>query len=230
MASGTYLFVMNSGPNPGKTYELSQDEITIGRDIANNIVVNDAEVSRRHARLRLQAGNYILEDLGSTNGSFVNGQRLMGPHALRPGEQIMFGDHVSFSFEARQFDPNTTLISNQSYHRETSASLRKKLSLRPRQQPRRLTTSRYTAGRYRSARSNLTPLHPTCHTWRIMRRNRGDRGPGSTPVQAAWSCCCACAWWGYLPLIHWTFTVPVHSVKSRRRWGLCALRNHPSAI
>ena len=119
MASGTYLFVMNSGPKPGKTYELSQDEITIGRDIANNIVVNDAEVSRRHARLRLQAGNYILEDLGSTNGSFVNGQRLMGPHALRPGEQIMFGDHVSFSFEARQFDPNATLISNQSYPRET---------------------------------------------------------------------------------------------------------------
>jgi predicted component of type VI protein secretion system len=119
MASGTYQFVMNTGPNPGKIYELTQDEITIGRDIANNIVVNDAEVSRRHARLRMQAGNYILEDLGSTNGSFVNGQRLMGPHALRPGEEIMFGDHVTFSFEVRQFDPNATLISSQSYPRET---------------------------------------------------------------------------------------------------------------
>ena len=119
MASGTYQFVMNTGPNPGKIYELTQDEITIGRDIANNIVANDAEVSRRHARLRMQAGNYILEDLGSTNGSFVNGQRLMGPHALRPGEQIMFGDHVSFTFEARQFDPNATLISSQNYPRET---------------------------------------------------------------------------------------------------------------
>ena len=119
MASGTFQFVMRTGPNPGKTYELSQDEITLGRDIANNIVVNDPEVSRRHARLRLQAGNYILEDLGSTNGSFVNGQRLMGPHALRPGEQIMFGDHVAFSFEAMQFDPNATLVSGPQYPRET---------------------------------------------------------------------------------------------------------------
>jgi pSer/pThr/pTyr-binding forkhead associated (FHA) protein len=119
MASGIYQFVMRTGPNPGKSYELTQDEITIGRDIANNIVVNDPEVSRRHARLRLQAGNYILEDLGSTNGSFVNGQRLMGPHALRPGEQVMFGDHVSFSYESLQFDPNATLISSQQYPKET---------------------------------------------------------------------------------------------------------------
>lgn len=119
MAPGTYQFVMNSGPNPGKIYELSQDEITIGRDIANNIVVNDPEVSRRHARLRMQGGNYILEDLGSTNGSFVNGQRLMGPHALRAGEQIMFGDRVTFTFEVQLFDPNATLVSSQAYPRET---------------------------------------------------------------------------------------------------------------
>jgi predicted component of type VI protein secretion system len=119
MASGTYQLVMRTGPNPGKTYELSQDEISVGRDIANNIVVNDPEVSRRHARFRLQAGNYILEDLGSTNGTFVNGQRLMGPHGMRPGEQIMFGDHVAFAYEAMQFDPNATVVSSSQYPQET---------------------------------------------------------------------------------------------------------------
>ncbi len=111
MASQTFQLVMRTGPNPGKVYELSQDEITIGRDIANNIVVNDPEVSRRHTRLRSQAGGYVVEDMGSTNGTFVNGQRLMGPHILRPGEQVMLGEHVAFVYEAMAYDPNATLVS-----------------------------------------------------------------------------------------------------------------------
>lgn len=151
MAPGTYQFVMNSGPNPGKIYELSQDEITIGRDIANNIVVNDPEVSRRHARLRMQAGNYILEDLGSTNGSFVNGQRLMGPHALRPGEQIMFGDRVTFTYEVQQFDPNATVISNQAYPRET-------YRVSPEEVP--VTTPTSSAAGYQPVYSGQVPLSP----------------------------------------------------------------------
>lgn len=111
MASQTYQLIMRTGPNPGKVFELSQDEITIGRDIGNNVVVNDPEVSRRHTRLRSQAGGYVIEDLGSTNGTFVNGQRLMGPHMLKSGEQVMLGDRVAFSYEAMQFDPNATLVS-----------------------------------------------------------------------------------------------------------------------
>lgn len=111
MASQTFQLVMRTGPNPGKAYDLTQDEITIGRDITNGIVVNDAEVSRRHTRFRAQAGGYVVEDMGSTNGTFVNGQRLMGPHVLRPGEQIMLGEHVAFVYEAMAYDPNATLVS-----------------------------------------------------------------------------------------------------------------------
>jgi pSer/pThr/pTyr-binding forkhead associated (FHA) protein len=94
-----FQLVMRSGPNPGKTFELSEGEATIGRDITNAIVINDAEVSRRHARLSPQAGGYVLEDLGSTNGTFVNGQRLMGPHLLRPGELVLLGENVSLAYE-----------------------------------------------------------------------------------------------------------------------------------
>ncbi|MCZ7552248.1 MAG: FHA domain-containing protein [Anaerolineales bacterium] len=90
MASQTYQLVMHKGPNPGKIFELVQDELTIGRDITNRIVINDAEVSRKHARLTLQSGAYVIEDLGSTNGTFVDSQRLIGPHMLRPGRN----DHV----------------------------------------------------------------------------------------------------------------------------------------
>ncbi len=110
MAAQTYQLVMRSGPNPGQTFELSQNEITIGRDIGNTIVINDAEISRKHARLFAQSGGYVIEDTGSTNGTFVNGQRLMGPHLLRPGEVIFFGETVSLAFETQQFDPNATMV------------------------------------------------------------------------------------------------------------------------
>jgi predicted component of type VI protein secretion system len=109
MASQITRLVMRTGPTPGKTYELNQSIITIGRDVTNNIVINDAEVSRRHARIVAQAGGYVLEDTGSTNGTAINGQRLMGPHLLRPGEIIVFGESVSLIFEATQYDPDATV-------------------------------------------------------------------------------------------------------------------------
>ena len=111
MASQTYQLVMQKGPNPGKIFELVQEELTIGRDITNRIVINDPEVSRKHARLTLQSGSYVIEDLGSTNGSFVDSQRLIGPHVLKPGETIMFGEKISLEYEVLGFDPNATLIS-----------------------------------------------------------------------------------------------------------------------
>ena len=110
MASQSFQLVMQKGPNPGKIFELMQDEATIGRDISNRIVINDPEVSRRHARLTLQAGGYVIEDLGSTNGTFVDGQRLMGPHLLRPGQTVMLGEKITLSYEALGFDPNATLV------------------------------------------------------------------------------------------------------------------------
>lgn len=110
MPSITHQLIMRSGPTPEKVYELTQPVIFIGRDFGNEIVINDPEVSRRHARLTAQTGGYILEDLGSTNGAFVNGQRLLGPHLLRAGELITFGGTVSLSYNVLQFDPNATVV------------------------------------------------------------------------------------------------------------------------
>ena len=112
MASQTYQLLMRSGPTPGKIFELNQPELTIGRDMVNGIVINDVEISRRHARLTAQPGGFVIEDLGSTNGTFVNGQRLMGPHLLRPGELVLFGENVSLIYEMLEFDPNATLVSS----------------------------------------------------------------------------------------------------------------------
>ncbi len=104
-----YQLVMKSGPTPGKVFDLNLPDLTIGREAGNAIVINDAEISRRHARLHLEGGGYILEDLGSTNGCFVNGQRLMGPHVLRPGELIMCGENVGLVYEIVNADADATI-------------------------------------------------------------------------------------------------------------------------
>jgi hypothetical protein len=110
-----YQLVMRTGPTPGKVFELSGDSLTLGREPGNEVAINDAEISRKHAHLSFQGGTYVLEDLGSTNGTFVNGQRLMGPHSLRPGEIISFGEQISCTYEVISEpaqDPNATIISS----------------------------------------------------------------------------------------------------------------------
>lgn len=108
-----YQLVMHSGPTPGKTFLLEGDVLTIGREVSNAIAINDAEISRKHSQLVLQGGKYVLTDLGSTNGTFVNGQRLTGQHVLQPGEVISLGEQISLLFEAVTItDPNATMLSS----------------------------------------------------------------------------------------------------------------------
>lgn len=106
-----YQLVVHSGPTPGKVYELELESLTIGRDINNHIVINDPEISRKHARISLQSGGYVIEDMGSTNGTSVNDHRLLGPHMLKHGEIIALGDNVVLAFEELRFDPDATLLS-----------------------------------------------------------------------------------------------------------------------
>ena len=105
-----YQLIMRSGPTPGAAFMLEGDQITIGRDPANSITINDAEISRR-TRLTYQGGKYVLEDLGSTNGTFVNGQRLAGPRVLKSGEVVSFGEQIVLVFESTNFDPGATVAS-----------------------------------------------------------------------------------------------------------------------
>ena len=106
-----FQLIMRSGPTPGAVFNLGGEQLTVGRDSTNDIVINDAEISRRHARLTFQGGKYVLEDLGSTNGTFVNGQRLAGPRVLKAGEVVSFGEQIVLVYEASTFDPAATVAS-----------------------------------------------------------------------------------------------------------------------
>jgi pSer/pThr/pTyr-binding forkhead associated (FHA) protein len=107
-----YQLVMHSGPTPGKIFPMEGDVLTIGREAGNAIVINDAEVSRKHTQFVFQGGKYIVTDLGSTNGTFVNGQRLTGQHILQPGEVISLGEQINLLFESViAVDPNATMMS-----------------------------------------------------------------------------------------------------------------------
>lgn len=111
MSNPIYRLVMRSGPTPGKAIDLEKNELFLGRELNNDIVINDPEVSRRHARLMLQAGGVIFEDLGSTNGTTINGQRLTAPVLLQGGETITLGEHVILSLEISLMDPDATMVS-----------------------------------------------------------------------------------------------------------------------
>jgi hypothetical protein len=98
--SGGFRLVVRRGPQPNQVYELNRDIMTLGRDASNEISINDPEVSRHHCRFTRVSGSYTLEDLGSTNGSFVNGQRLIGARPLASGDTIGLGETVTLVYEA----------------------------------------------------------------------------------------------------------------------------------
>jgi pSer/pThr/pTyr-binding forkhead associated (FHA) protein len=95
----SFRLIVRRGPQPNQTYDLNKDIITIGRDITNDIVINDPEVSRHHLRFSRGARGYSLEDLGSTNGTFINGQRLSGAKPLNNGDMLGLGETVTLGYE-----------------------------------------------------------------------------------------------------------------------------------
>jgi len=105
-----FQFVMRSGPTPGKVFPLEGTNLTIGRDTGHAISINDAEISRKHAKMELRGSSYVIQDLGSTNGTFVNGNRISGIQVLNPNDIVSFGENIVLMYEAVT-DPNATMLS-----------------------------------------------------------------------------------------------------------------------
>ena len=110
MADQSYQLKERSGPNPGVTFPLEQEEVSLGRDLANDITISDPEVSRRHARFFMREASFFVEDLGSTNGTFLNGERISSPMQLRVGDVITFGENLVMVFEKTSEDMEETMV------------------------------------------------------------------------------------------------------------------------
>lgn len=87
------ILEVDAGPDQGKTFPLSEITILMGRREGCQIILNDTSVSRRHARLELHRGRYTVQDLGSTNGTRVNGVKIT-TKVLEPGDVLTLGTTV----------------------------------------------------------------------------------------------------------------------------------------
>jgi pSer/pThr/pTyr-binding forkhead associated (FHA) protein len=117
----TFSLVVKEGPNPGQRTEITKTSFIIGRDPVSDLAIADIEVSRRHARLIAQSGGHVIEDLGSTNGTFVNGQRIRTMVPLRPGASIRLGELITLSYEANILDIDATPPSTQQLRAQREA-------------------------------------------------------------------------------------------------------------
>jgi uncharacterized protein involved in exopolysaccharide biosynthesis len=84
--------VVASGQEAGRSYPLGQSPLVIGRSPAAHIRIRSDAVSMEHARIEPMETGYRLVDLGSTNGTWVSGRRVVAPHSLRSGERIDIAD------------------------------------------------------------------------------------------------------------------------------------------
>jgi hypothetical protein len=85
------------GHDPGMIYDLGGD-VVLGRGDTAEIRLNDPFASSRHARVYEQGKILVVEDLGSTNGTYLNEELLDGPRPLHPGDRVRIGDS-EFAFE-----------------------------------------------------------------------------------------------------------------------------------
>lgn len=81
-----------------ETFELSDHSILIGSDPDNHLILNTPEIDSSHASLELRNSEWILQDLGSPNGTIVNGQTIEGPHSLYHDDLIEVG-YIKMRFQ-----------------------------------------------------------------------------------------------------------------------------------
>jgi len=89
----------HSGPVADQIIKLVELNITLGRDLSNNVVIGDNEVSRTHARLSWQDDGHVIQDLKSTNGTWVNSRPVITASRLTVGDKVTLGKVSVFIYE-----------------------------------------------------------------------------------------------------------------------------------
>jgi pSer/pThr/pTyr-binding forkhead associated (FHA) protein len=93
LPSGSAMLLVQRGPDAGARFLLDTDVVTVGRHPDSDIFLDDISVSRRHATFTRTAGQYVVSDLGSLNGSYVNRDRIDTDVALSGGDEVQIGKY-----------------------------------------------------------------------------------------------------------------------------------------
>ncbi len=94
-----------TGPLVGKLHMLAEGVTSIGRSSGCTLVIDDSRISRRHVEVRLEKGKAVLHDLGSTNGTFVNGERC-AERTLEDGDKVQISSATVFKFALQDHTEN----------------------------------------------------------------------------------------------------------------------------
>ena len=90
LRAGTALLVVLRGPNTGARFLLDDDEVASGRHPDSDIFLDDVTVSRKHAVFRREGDTFVVRDVGSLNGTYVNRERI-DEVALKTGDEVQIG-------------------------------------------------------------------------------------------------------------------------------------------
>ena len=88
------ITLVEKGGGGGQSLTFEKGEVTIGRLAGNDIVLGKGNVSKYHSRFVLKDGKYIVVDMQSTNGTFVNGKKIAAPQVVKPTDKIYIGDYI----------------------------------------------------------------------------------------------------------------------------------------
>ena len=106
MTSSAKLIV-KTGDEINKSFDLIKDKNIIGRDPESNIVIDDIEISRSHLAITKEGETFQIEDLNSTNGTFLNGKKLEKLTVIKNGDLISLGENHVLEFVVEKIDEGT---------------------------------------------------------------------------------------------------------------------------
>ena len=93
LPSGSAMLLVQRGPDAGARFLLDTEVVTVGRHPDSDIFLDDISVSRRHANFTRTDAGYVISDLGSLNGSYVNRDRIDTDVALTGGDEVQIGKY-----------------------------------------------------------------------------------------------------------------------------------------
>jgi pSer/pThr/pTyr-binding forkhead associated (FHA) protein len=93
LPAGSAMLLVQRGPDAGARFLLDSDVVTVGRHPDSDIFLDDISVSRRHATFTRSGGGYVISDLGSLNGSYINRDRIDSEVTLAGGDEVQIGKY-----------------------------------------------------------------------------------------------------------------------------------------